>query len=165
MSVSKICAAQDWTLAGYDAAQGIITELGLSNLAANTDGFCLKNRDKYYILYNRYLSAERQRFVIAHEIGHIVLEHVDRTQCTTANFPPAWDCEPDELAANLYAARLVAPAPVLHAIHAVTPEQIADACGLTSTAAAFCAEYSASDNSLLDSFSSYVRRVFRQQRR
>ena len=164
VQVSKICSQFGWVLASYDSAQDIISALDLSRLAADTDGFCLKNKN-YYILYNRKLSAQRQRFVIAHEIGHIMLGHVERMQCTTANFPPVWDCAPDELAANLYAARLVAPAPVLHALHATTPERIANVCGLTETAAAFCANYSASDNALLSSFESYIRRIFRQQRR
>lgn len=160
--VSEICKQHGWTLTSYDGGKNVISSLGLSHLTSETDGFCLRNRGKYYILYDRRLSIQRQRFIVAHEIGHIALGHVDRTQCTTANFPPAWDCEPDELAANLYAARLVAPAPVLHAIHAATPEQIAAACGLTSTAAAFCAEYSASDNALLGAFDSYIRRILWQ---
>jgi len=162
VSVSQICSWNGWVLASYDSAKDMIAALGLSDLTHDTDGFCLKNKDRYYIFYNRHLPSERQRFVIAHEIGHIILGHVDRMKCTLHNQPPSESDNPDELAANLYAARLVAPAPVLHALHATTPEQIADTCGLTSAAAAFCADYSASDNALLDSFESYIRWVFRQ---
>lgn len=162
VSVGQICSRNGWMLASYDSAKDMIAALGLSDLTHDTDGFCLKNKGRYYIFYNRHLPTERQRFVIAHEIGHITLGHVDRMKCTLHNQPPSESDNPDELAANLYAARLVAPAPVLHAIHATTPEQIADACSITITAAKFCAKYITPENELIDTFSSYIRRIFWQ---
>lgn len=160
--VSEICKQHGWTLTSYDGGKNVISSLGLSHLTSETDGFCLRNRGKYYILYDRRLSIQRQRFIVAHEIGHIALGHVDGSTYTRFNRPPAMPDSAHELAANLYAARLVAPAPVLHAIHATSVDEIAAVCGLTHTAAAFCAEYSASDNAILGAFDSYIRRILWQ---
>lgn len=54
---------------------------------ANCDGWVVALKPnfmntKYLILVNSRRLAARQRFTIAHEIGHIVLNHVDKNQYT-----------------------------------------------------------------------------------
>jgi Zn-dependent peptidase ImmA (M78 family) len=60
------------------------------------------------IRYNEWESANRQRFTIAHELGHHVLKHGPRLRDTTAAlFGNSWD--PVEVSANRFAAELLMP--------------------------------------------------------
>lgn len=80
----------------------------------------------------------RQRFTAAHELGHILLGHVGEYQLV--NREPSSKDNPIEQAANVFASRLLAPACVLWALDARTPEQIADLCQISYQAACFRAE-------------------------
>lgn len=80
----------------------------------------------------------RQRFTAAHELGHILLGHVGEYQLV--NREPSSADNPIEHAANIFASRLLAPACVLWALDARTPEQIASLCQISYTAACFRAE-------------------------
>lgn len=80
----------------------------------------------------------RQRFTAAHELGHILLGHVGQYQL--ANREPSKCDNPIEQEANVFASRLLAPACVLWALDARTPEQIASLCQISYQAAAFRAE-------------------------
>jgi Zn-dependent peptidase ImmA (M78 family) len=64
----------------------------------SSDGFSLRERDKYIIVYNDApsISAGRKRFTLAHELGHCLLRH--RT-----------DGEAEEQEANTFARCLLAP--------------------------------------------------------
>lgn len=81
---------------------------------------------------------ERQRFTVAHELGHILLGHVGQYQLV--NREPSPQDNPIEQAANVFASRLLAPACVLWALNARTPEEIAKICKISHKAAAFRAE-------------------------
>lgn len=83
-------------------------------------------------------SPERQRFTIAHELGHILLGHVG--ECELVNREPSRGDNPIEQAANVFASRLLAPACVLWALDARTPEEIASLCRISYQAATFRAE-------------------------
>lgn len=80
----------------------------------------------------------RQRFTAAHELGHILLGHVGEYQLV--NREPSSKDNPIEQAANVFASRLLAPACVLWALDARSPEQIAELCQISYTAACFRAE-------------------------
>lgn len=80
----------------------------------------------------------RQRFTAAHELGHILLGHVGEYQLV--NREPSRGDNPIEQEANVFASRLLAPACVLWALDARTPEQIASLCHISYTAARFRAE-------------------------
>lgn len=82
--------------------------------------------------------VQRQRFTCAHELGHILLGHVG--QYELVNREPSRGDNPIEQAANVFAARLLAPACVLWALNARTPEQIARLCDISHQAATFRAE-------------------------
>lgn len=90
------------------------------------------------IFVSKECSPERQRFTVAHELGHILLGHVGEQGLV--NREPDPKDNPIEQAANVFASRLLAPACVLWALDARTPEQIAELCRISHQAAAFRAE-------------------------
>ena len=104
----------------------------------DNDGFCTIIRGQPWIFVSESCSVERQRFTAAHELGHILLGHVGKQGLV--NREPNPKDNPIEQAANVFASRLLAPACVLWALDARTPEQIADLCQISHQAAAFRAE-------------------------
>ena len=137
VSTAALCEHYGWVLADYQEGKAAIDLLGLSSLAERTDGFCAVTDHFTYIFYNSGLPVGRQRFTVAHEIGHLVLGHVGRGRVTTINREPSPQDSQEETQANQFAARLLAPACVLHELGAVTPEAIQQACGLSRQAAEF----------------------------
>lgn len=67
-------------------------------------GYTIKKRDKNYILYNEEKGYYTNRFTIAHEIGHIVLEH-------KIDDPVA------KREANCFARNLLCPVPIIDSFH------------------------------------------------
>lgn len=90
------------------------------------------------ILISKNCSIKRQRFTCAHELGHILLGHVGKYQLV--NREPSRGDNPIEQAANVFASRILAPACVLWALNARTPEQIENLCQISYQAASFRAE-------------------------
>lgn len=103
-----------------------------------SDGFSTLVNGQMWILVSDRCSVERQRFTCAHELGHILLGHVGRYELVNREPDPGDD--PIEQAANVFASRLLAPACVLWALDARTPEQIAELCQISRRAAEFRAE-------------------------
>ena len=137
VSTAALCEHYGWVLADYQEGKTAIDLLGLSSLTEGTDGFCTMTDHFTYIFYNSGLPVGRQRFTVAHEIGHLVLGHVGRGRVTTINREPSPQGSQEETQANQFAARLLAPACVLHELGATTPEAIQRVCGLSRQAAEF----------------------------
>lgn len=90
------------------------------------------------IFVSKGCSRERQRFTVAHELGHILLGHVGKYRLV--NREPHPEDNPIEQEANVFASRLLAPACVLWALDVRTPEEIAALCRISHQAASFRAE-------------------------
>lgn len=102
------------------------------------DGKSMIAGDRARILISSQCPVERQRFTCAHELGHILLGHVGQHELV--NREPDPKDNPIEQAANVFASRLLAPACVLWALDARTPEKIAALCQISYQAASFRAE-------------------------
>ena len=70
-------------------------------------GAVQKSGDKYTIFVNEESSDERARFAVAHELGHYFMHMRDDHRSIVASFRR--DNSPREIAANKFAAELLAP--------------------------------------------------------
>lgn len=102
------------------------------------DGRSVMLDRKPWIFISAQTSVQRQRFTVAHELGHILLGHVGKYRLL--NREPTPNDNPIEQAANVFASRLLAPACVLWALNARTPEEISSLCQISYDAATFRAE-------------------------
>lgn len=92
----------------------------------------------YMILINSREPPKRQRFTCAHELGHILLGHVD--ELGKAYRDPHKEDNPHETDANIFASRLLAPSIVLRDIGAFTANDISRICDISIEAARFRAK-------------------------
>lgn len=106
--------------------------------ADQNDGYCTIFLGRPRIFVSSTCTPERQRFTIAHELGHILLGHVGEHQLV--NREPASTDNPIEQEANVFASRILAPACVLWALNARSPEEISDLCRISYQAASYRAE-------------------------
>lgn len=137
VKVSRICGAYGVTLRSCQAGAPLIRALGLETQCGSSDGFTVRSGGRCYVFYNAEQQPGRVRFTIAHELGHILLGHLGDGDHTVYNREPSPEDAPEEHTANVFASRLLAPACVLHALGAVTPEQIAAVCDISLAAAQF----------------------------
>lgn len=102
------------------------------------DGYSIIAGGQARIFVSEDCPITRQRFTAAHELGHILLGHVGKY--ALVNREPSPKDSPIEQEANVFASRLLAPACVLWALDARTPEEIARLCQISRQAAEFRAE-------------------------
>lgn len=137
VKVSRICRRYGVTLRSYQVGAPLIRELGLEAQCDISDGFTVRSGDRCYVFYNMEQPPGRVRFTIAHELGHVLLGHLGDGEHTVYNRESSSEDALEEHTANVFASRLLAPACVLHALGAVTPEQIAAVCDISMAAARF----------------------------
>ena len=101
-----------------------------------TDGFCVLVHNRPVIFYNLDKSKGRQRFTIAHELGHIIRGHLDTRSMINREPDPQHD-SPEEHEANIFASRLLAPACVLWGCNVTSAQQLASMCDISITSAKF----------------------------
>jgi Zn-dependent peptidase ImmA (M78 family) len=104
----------------------------------DSDGYSMIVNGQARIYVSSKCPVQRQRFTAAHELGHVLLGHTGKY--SLVNREPDPKDNPLEQAANVFASRLLAPACVLWALDARTPEEIAQLCQISHQAAAFRAE-------------------------
>lgn len=133
------------------------------------DGYSTIIGGRAVIFVSKNCIPARQRFTCAHELGHILLGHVG--QYKLVNREPSRGDNPIEHAANVFASRLLAPACVLWALDAKTPEEISALCQISHQAAAFRAERMAIlydrgkflsshlERQVYDQFGEYIRQI------
>lgn len=98
----------------------IAAKMGISVLANpgfNASGHYIPSKDSQppLITYNSSESKVRQRFTIAHELGHHVMEHGERDRDTPDRFSMGYH-DPIEVDANRFAAHLLMPGQIVNAL-------------------------------------------------
>ena len=95
-------------------------------LGSKQSGAALKTEEGWIICYDERESRERIRFTVCHELGHILLGHplkegtVQHTRTIDKDRPKV------ESEADMFAARVLAPACVIWALGLHTPQEISD---------------------------------------
>lgn len=98
------------------------------------------NRDKYLILYNssfaNYNVDGRQRWTLAHELAHVVLQHLlIETEESVAENSFGVVCNPViETEADYFSAQILAPFPLFESLNITSPIDVEYMFGLSSTA-------------------------------
>ena len=122
VKIVKLCADLKITVKGYVSAN-------------DDDGYSCMIGGKPYIFVNNKAYEPRQRFTVAHELGHILLGHVGKYELV--NREPTLNDNPIEHAANIFASRLLAPACVLWGCGVKSADDIARLCCISKQAAEF----------------------------
>lgn len=129
VSLSAIC--QDIGISMLDNSHA-------RELRPTESGISVMQNGKWYIIFDDTDTRGKQRFTVAHELGHILMGHAMKNGYYTRKYnltKPA-----DETEADMFAARLLAPACVLWGIGAKTAEQIARVCDISMSAAVYRAQ-------------------------
>lgn len=129
VSLSKICKTLSITILDNEHTHVLLP---------SENGIAVLQSGKWYIVFDETDVYGKQRFTVAHELGHILMGHAMKNGYYTRRdniSKPA-----DETAADMFAARLLAPACVLWGMNAQTAEQISAVCGISHAAATFRAE-------------------------
>lgn len=129
VKISNICKSMHIRVTDYQSGQSIIDKFHLQNSAENNDGFTFQN----IIFYNNKCSIARQRFTVAHELGHCLLHKGNGLY----NREPSENDNPVEQEANVFASRILAPACVLWGIGVTSANQISDICNISIQSAEF----------------------------
>ena len=96
------------------------------------------DKEQWYIVYNDKEPIPRCKFTVAHELGHIYLGHTTKDGKHARTFDITKTEEETE--ADMFAARLLAPACVLWALDLHTPKEISRICDISQQAAEVRAE-------------------------
>lgn len=99
-------------------------------LPLHQSGQSLSRKGLWTIIIDDKDTPQRQRFTMAHELGHIFLGHGETGSYTAE----------EETAANVFASRLLAPACVLWALDIHDAQDIQKLCDISLTAATIRAE-------------------------
>ncbi len=140
VDVFKLCSFMGHTVMSYRKGAEILKLLRLDDRCAITDGFTTVLDGRFHIFYNDKLSRRRNRFTVAHELGHICCGHITLSTggVTVINReinPDIHEDNPYELAANIFASRLLAPACVLWGLHIRDADTISRICDISMPAA------------------------------
>ncbi|MBC8558856.1 ImmA/IrrE family metallo-endopeptidase [Fumia xinanensis] len=139
IKVSAICRKLGIQVRSYEKAKKLLKRHQLEHKTLEIDGFTLGIDGRYTILFNEHCSIQRNRFTVAHELGHILLGHVpkDGIHITAINREPSSKDNPLEQQANVFASRLMAPLCVLKSLRINDAKDIARLCDISETAAQF----------------------------
>lgn len=102
-------------------------------LSGGESGICLLDGNAWYLVYDDESNIGRRRFTIAHEFGHIFLGHELKKGYHGRTFNI--DKPQVERDADMFAARLLAPACVLWALNIHSAQDIASVCNISKAAA------------------------------
>lgn len=120
--LTRICVSIGSELVSYKSGEVLIQQLGQEQ---NTkyDAFTFRQDDTVIIFFRDELSTPDKLHAIAHEIGHIVLQHIYNGSLGFSTVEA-----PQEQEANLFAYELVIPSLVIRACGCQTDEDIKRIC-------------------------------------
>ncbi len=118
-----------------DVCRRLGVPIKLYNAPEGEDGHTAFVGDRPVIIVRADCYPPRQRFTVAHELGHILAGHVGKY--SLVNREPSAADNPIEQAANVFAARLLAPACVLWGCGVQTAEDIQRLCHISRQAAEY----------------------------
>ena len=104
-------------------------------LSRNQNGLAVLSKGKFYIIYNEKDNLQERRFTVAHEIGHILLEHLFSSPTSQQ------EKEIREQEADIFATLLLAPICVIQALKLQTPEEIQSVCNIPYQYAQWYSEF------------------------
>ena len=93
-------------------AQDLGAQLSRRRLPNDVSGMLLRDRHRTLIVVNAQHSRTRQRFTIAHELGHLVLHRgvfVDTLRVNLRDHVASRGTDREEIQANAFAAELIMP--------------------------------------------------------
>ncbi len=134
VKITDICKGEGIVVRSYTQARELIKTLGFEGSTLGNDGFAVCVSGKNLIFYDDNCTIQRQRFTVAHELGHIVLGDVGNRP-TCRNKEPSLQDDDCESMANVVAARLLSPACVLWGIGVSSAEEISKLCDISLEAA------------------------------
>lgn len=112
----------------------IVDNVKINLLRDNQLGCLAMLKGSLYIVLDRTVSVQRQRYTLAHELGHILLGHT-LTKATLNRDSVIVYADPQEYQAERFAIDILAPACVLWGLDLHTPEEIAEACNISMQSA------------------------------
>lgn len=120
LPIDVITLAKDnnWIVISYAQCPDVIKKEYEEIMYTNW-GFTILYKNNYIIFYNNKINLNLQRLTIAHEIGHIVLNHFQEFDPIT-----------QEKEANYFAVNLLAPMCILYICGAYTKNDIVSLCGI-----------------------------------
>lgn len=140
VNLNTVCRKLKIRVLTYGKNAEMIDWANLGQAIHQTDGMTFYAGATPIILFNEKTLPDRAKFTVAHELGHIILGHVQPGSVTTVNREPQPNEAPEERAANQFAARLLAPACVLWGMGIHTTEEIMGLCHISRQAAQFRAK-------------------------
>lgn len=119
----ELAAQKGWIISTYQAGRHIIKSLNYEDVAARKDSFTVQCKDHGKIIfYKDGLSLTKRNFALAHEFGHIVLEH------TSAGILGESDDPAEELRqeneADSFAYSFLAPPIILHKCNVKNADEV-----------------------------------------
>lgn len=129
VKISDICKSMHIRVISYSKGREHIKNFDTYACPESNDGFTFQDA----IFYNEKCSIPRQRFTVAHELGHILLHNGKGIY----NREPSETDNPIEHEANVFASRLLAPACVLWGIGVTNARQISEMCDISMQSAKF----------------------------
>lgn len=129
VKISTICKALDIPIISYQDGYAILEKANQLKCCTDNDGLNFGGA----IFYNQNCSVARQRFTVAHELGHCLMHNGKGLY----NHEPSETDNPIEQEANVFASRILAPACVLWGIGVTKAEQISELCNISMQSAEF----------------------------
>lgn len=114
LNLEQLCNKMEWTLIAY-------SELNTECFSISKDGFTVYKNDRFIIFYNMEQPHNRVRFTIAHEIGHIILNHHFTSKNNLLCFDDYTFEKALENEANIFARNILMPTFILKELPVLTP--------------------------------------------